>query len=61
MRVYVVFCRYEGCEDCNYGAHVLGAFVNRERAEAAGREHEEDTAQHLHYFGTDVVEVEAEE
>lgn len=56
MKVFVVICRYEGCEEwCSSGAHVVGAFINEEKAKAVCDEHGKDEEAHLHLHFVDVV------
>jgi hypothetical protein len=54
--VYVVLCRYDGCDECSSGAHVVGVFSRKPLAEAAERKHDSEEDSHLHSFFTDTIE-----
>ena len=62
MKVYVVLCQYDGCEDCSPGAHIVSVRLTKEDAQKDANEHEamkhEEYGKrpHFHYYNTDVIE-----
>jgi len=69
MKVHVVFCHYDGCEDlCSSGAHVVGVFKDPTEAKKVEREHQtnqtykigEHEFKHLHGCFVDTVEMEVQ-
>lgn len=62
MKVFVVVCNYNGCEDCgNGGGHVVGVFSTHDRAKEEERAHEADRHAHYgHYHWCDVQEFEVD-
>lgn len=60
MKVYVVRCFVEGCEECGNEYHVLGVFSTRKRAEEVRNEHENsETHHHSYYVGIDDMELDS--
>jgi hypothetical protein len=56
MKIFVVTCYMEGCEDCNNEYHVVGAFTTLENAEKSRAFHEKN-ARHLHDCMCQVTDV----
>lgn len=69
MKVWVVTCYMEGCEECGNEYHVVGLYINEDEAREQARIHEElnscdsirrnwKEGMHLHSCCTHVEEVE---
>ncbi len=56
MKLYVVTCFVEGCEECGNSYGVVGAYSTKEKAESAEKNH--GRARHLHSSNTNVAEIE---
>lgn len=56
MKLYIVTCYVEGCEECGNSYNVIGAFTSKEKAQACEKEH--NARRHLHSPYTDIKEIE---
>lgn len=56
MKLYVVTCFVEGCEECGNSYGVVGAYSTKEKADEAEKNH--GRAKHLHSPNTNISEVE---
>jgi hypothetical protein len=59
MKVYVVTCQTEGCEECGSHSHVVGVFKDRAIAEGIERAHS-DARPHFHSSFVDTEEFNVE-
>lgn len=49
-KVFVVLCKYEGCEECSADSHLVGVYRSEERAREEQRKHDAEWKErHLHY------------
>lgn len=65
MKVFVVLCKYEGCDECSGGAHIVGVFESKNDAEEASNNHQchgyrDPRNEHLHFYSSDVYENEVQ-
>ena len=58
MIVFTVLCKYEGCEVCASGAHIVGVFESMKEALKIAELHKLEPERHPHYFYTYVQEFE---
>jgi hypothetical protein len=56
-QLFVVTCKYEGCDECSSGSHVVGVFTDETVAEQVSREHEQMKNVHFHYHWSNVDRV----
>ena len=57
MKVYVVHCTYDGCEDCGRdGGHVVGVTFDKDKAVEMERAHDADKTEHYGHFHCASVE-----
>lgn len=59
MKLYVVSCFMEGCEECGNEYHIVGIFSTKEKAQEAEKQH--NKYKHLHSYNTDIDEVTLDE
>jgi len=60
MKLFVVRCFMEGCEECGDEYHIVGVFSTRLLAEEAEKKHK--TYKHLHsFFNIEIDEVTLDE
>ena len=59
IKLYVVRCFMEGCEECGNENHIVGVFSTIKLAEQAEERHKQ--YKHLHYFNTDIDIVKLDE
>jgi len=55
MKLYVVRCFMEGCEECGDEYHIVGVFSTKLLAEEAEEKHKQ--YKHLHWSSTDIDEI----
>ena len=61
MYVYVVLCKYDGCDDCSPGAHIVSVHTTERKANDSEEKHNKRGSRferaHYHYFYTEVVKI----
>lgn len=55
-QLFVVICKYDGCDECSSGSHVVGVFTDEKVADQVSREHEQMKI-HFHYHWCNVDRV----
>lgn len=55
--VFVVLCKYDGCEECSSGSHIVGIFATEEAAFAAEKKHDSEKEAHLHSWICETIKL----
>lgn len=63
MEVYIVICKYDGCEECgDGGSHVVAVCTTKEKAVEFKKRHELEKNFHYgHWFKVDIYKIPVDE